>query len=120
VGIPGNDKADQAAKEALDISTTERYPPDDMKKWLTEEDFKKRDERWKNENKEMKERKPDVNRKEDSKGMPGKEQVGNIQTQIRVYEYHARPQDGRGQQSTIPLLQHPSIRRPHTVGMQRN
>jgi ribonuclease HI len=35
VGIPsGNEKADQAAKEALDedISTTERYSPDDMKK----------------------------------------------------------------------------------------
>jgi ribonuclease HI len=29
-GIPGNEKADQAAKEALDL-----------KKWLTEEDFKK-------------------------------------------------------------------------------
>jgi ribonuclease HI len=42
-GIPGNEKADQAAKEALDedIPTTERYPPDDLKKWLTEEDFKK-------------------------------------------------------------------------------
>jgi hypothetical protein len=46
VGIPGNDKTDQSAKEALDedISTTERYPPDD----LTEEDFKKSDQRWKN------------------------------------------------------------------------
>jgi hypothetical protein len=42
-GIPGNEKADQAAKKALDenISTTERYQPDDLKKWLTEEDFKK-------------------------------------------------------------------------------
>jgi ribonuclease HI len=39
--IPGNDKADQAAKEALDenIPTTKRYLPDDLKKWLTEEDF---------------------------------------------------------------------------------
>jgi ribonuclease HI len=41
--IPGNEKADQAAKEVLDedISTTERYPGDELKKWLTEEDFKK-------------------------------------------------------------------------------
>jgi hypothetical protein len=40
VGIPGNEKADQAPKEALDedISTTERYPPDDLKKWLTKAD----------------------------------------------------------------------------------
>jgi ribonuclease HI len=35
--IPGNKKDNQAAKEALDedISTTGRYPPDDLKKWLT-------------------------------------------------------------------------------------
>jgi hypothetical protein len=54
--IPGNKNADQAVKEALvqDISTTERYPPDDQKKRLTEEDFKKRDQRWKNGNNEMK------------------------------------------------------------------
>jgi hypothetical protein len=76
-GIPGNEKADQAAKEALDEyrSTTERYPPDDLKKWLIEENFKKRNQRWKNGNNEMKERKPDVDRKEDTKGMPRKKQV---------------------------------------------
>jgi hypothetical protein len=45
---------------------------------------------------------------------------GNIQTQNRVNEGHPRPQDGRDWQSTMPLLQHRSIRRPHTVGMQRN
>jgi hypothetical protein len=77
VGIPGNKKVDQALKGALDedISTPERYPPDNLKKWLTEEDFKNRDIRWKNGNNEMKERKPDVDRKEDTKGMPRKEQV---------------------------------------------
>jgi hypothetical protein len=66
VEIPGNEKADHAAKEVLDedISTTEVYPPDDLKKWLTEEDFKKRVQRWTNGNNEMKERKPDVDRKE--------------------------------------------------------
>jgi hypothetical protein len=42
---------------------------------LTEEDFKKRDQRWKNGKNEMKERKLDVDRKEDTKGMPRKEQV---------------------------------------------
>jgi hypothetical protein len=72
--IPVNEKADQAAKEALDedISTTERYPPDDLKKWLTEEDFKKKYQKYKNENNEMKERKPDIDIKKDTKGMPGK------------------------------------------------
>jgi hypothetical protein len=75
--IPGNKRVNQAAKEALDedISTTERYPPDDLKKWLTEDDFKKRDKRWKNGNNDMKEREPDVDRKEDTKGMRRKDQV---------------------------------------------
>jgi hypothetical protein len=43
-GIPGNEKADQAKKETLveDMSTTERYSQDDLKKWFTEEDFKKK------------------------------------------------------------------------------
>jgi ribonuclease HI len=55
-GIPGIEKADQAAKKALeeDIPTTERYPLDDLKKWLTEDTFKKRDQRWKNGNNEIK------------------------------------------------------------------
>jgi hypothetical protein len=50
-GIPGNKKADQAARKALDedVSSTERYPSDDLNKWLTEQDFKKRDQRWNNE-----------------------------------------------------------------------
>jgi ribonuclease HI len=81
-GIPGNEKADQAAKEAPDedIPTTERYPPDDLKKYLTEENFKKRNQRWKNGNKEMKERKLDVDRKEDTKGIPRKGQVAELRT----------------------------------------
>jgi hypothetical protein len=101
-GIPGN----------------QRYPPDDQKKWLTEEDFRKRDQRWKNRNNEMKERKPDVDRKEDTERNAKERASGNIQTPNRIYEGHPRPQDGRGWQSTMP--QHRSIRPPHTVGMQRN
>jgi hypothetical protein len=42
---------------------------------LTEEDYTKREQRWKNGNNEMKERNPDVDRKEDTKGMTRKEQV---------------------------------------------
>jgi hypothetical protein len=68
--IPGNEKAHLAAKEALDkeISINERYPTDDLNKLLTEEDFKKRDQRWKNGNNEMKEMKPDVDKKEECQG----------------------------------------------------
>jgi hypothetical protein len=39
---------------------------------LTKDDFKKRDQRWKNVNNKMK---TDVYRKEDTKGMPRKKQV---------------------------------------------
>jgi ribonuclease HI len=41
-GIPGNEKADQAAKETLDVDipTTERHQPNDLKNWLTEESKK--------------------------------------------------------------------------------
>jgi hypothetical protein len=46
-GILGNEKTDQAAKKALDedMPTTERYSPDDLKKWSTEEDERKETER---------------------------------------------------------------------------
>jgi ribonuclease HI len=70
-GLPGNEKTDQAVKEALDenISTNERYPTDDLQKWLTEDELKKRDQRWKNGNNEMKKR------KKNAKRTPRKEQV---------------------------------------------
>jgi hypothetical protein len=105
-GMPG--KANQAAKEALEghISTTERCPPDDLNKWLTETEMV--DQCWKNTNNGMKERKPDVDRKEDRKEMPSKEQVAisGLRTGLK--------------QPTMLLKQHPSFCRPHTVGMQRN
>jgi hypothetical protein len=77
VEIPGNEKVNQAVKKTLDqdISITEWYPPDDLKKWLTEEDFKKREQRLKNRNHEMKVLKSDVDRKEDTKVMQRKKQV---------------------------------------------
>jgi hypothetical protein len=80
-GIPGNEKTDQAAKGALDedISTTERYPPDYIKKWLTEVNFKKRDQRWKNGNNEMNERKTRRRQKGGGYKRNGKErESGNI------------------------------------------
>jgi hypothetical protein len=87
-GIPGKEKADQAAKEALDkdIPATKRYPPDDLKKWLTEEDFKKRDQRWKNGNKEMKERNADVDIKEDTKIHLRPSQLENFMLRIDRFD----------------------------------
>jgi hypothetical protein len=94
--IPGNEKTVQAAKKALDedISTTQRYPPDDLKKWLTEEDFKKRDQRWKNGNNKMKKKETGRQQKGGYKRNAKERASGNIQTQNRVYEGHSRPQDG--------------------------
>jgi hypothetical protein len=74
--------------------------------------LQKRDQRWKNENNDMKEREPDVDRKEDTKGMPRKEKVAIFRLRTEYTEGVV--------QSTMLLLQHRSIRRPHTVGMQRN
>jgi hypothetical protein len=117
--IPGNKNVAPASKEALneDIPTTEIYLRDDLKKWLTEADFKKRDQRWKNGNNEMKKKKPDV---ASTEKRIQKECQKKSKTQNRVYEGHPRPQGRRGWQSTMLLLQHRSIRRPHTVGTQRN
>jgi ribonuclease HI len=44
-GIPSNEKADQTAKKALDedILTTVRYPPGELKKWLTVERTSKKE-----------------------------------------------------------------------------
>jgi hypothetical protein len=71
-----------------DIPTTERYPPDDLKKWLTEEDFKKR--RLKME--KRKQRKETGRRQKGGYKRNVKERAsGNIQTQNRVYEGHPRP-----------------------------
>jgi hypothetical protein len=103
-GIPGNDKADQAAKKALheDISTTERYPPDDLKKWLTEEGFKKRDQRWKNGNNEIEERKKD-----------DQVAISSLRT-----GYIRPPTAPRWKGSAIHYV--PSVTPIYTVGMQRN
>jgi hypothetical protein len=99
--MAGNEKADEAAKETLDedIPNTERYPPEDLRKWLTEEDFKKIDQRWKNWNNKMKEKKLNVDRKEDTKGMPSKDQVRTT---------HGSKMEGVGN-PLCPFLQHRSI-----------
>jgi hypothetical protein len=76
-GIPGNAKADQAAKEALDedIPTAERYPPDDLKKWFEVRRGLQKKTSKMEKRKQRDERKLDVGGNEDTKGMPRKEQV---------------------------------------------
>jgi hypothetical protein len=60
---------------------------------LAEEEFKKRDQRWKNIYNKIKERKPDVDRKEDTKGSPRKEQVAI--SRLRTGYTKARTMDQR-------------------------
>jgi hypothetical protein len=87
-----------------DISTTERYQQDDLKKWLTEEDFKKRDQRWKNGNNEMKERKSDVDRKENTKGMPKKKQVALSRLRTRYSKAtHGPKMEGIRKELATPI-----------------
>jgi ribonuclease HI len=77
-GIPGKQKANQAAKEALDedIPTTERYPPDDLRPNM--EKRKQRDER-----KEIRRR-----QKAGNKRNAMDRENSNIQTQNRVFEVY--------------------------------
>jgi hypothetical protein len=64
--IPGNEKANQAAKEVyLNYRECERYPQDDQKVRPKME----------NGNNEMNERMPSVDIKEDTKGIPRKDRV---------------------------------------------
>jgi hypothetical protein len=57
-GISGNEKADNAAKESLDeeIQNTEKYPPQDLVKWITQQERKNNKKTWEQTNSEMKNR----------------------------------------------------------------
>jgi hypothetical protein len=68
----------------------------------------------------MKERKPDIDRKEVTKEMSKEEQVAISRLRTgHTKATHGLKMEGVGN-SLCPFLQHSSIRRPHTVGMQRN
>jgi ribonuclease HI len=58
VGIPSNENADTAAKEALNerIQSTKKYPPQDLTKWIDRKHQVEQQEKWNNMAKEIKER----------------------------------------------------------------
>jgi hypothetical protein len=59
VGIPKNETADDAAKEALneEIHHPETYPPQDLMEWIKEKHEQEQQEKWENSTTTMKERK---------------------------------------------------------------
>jgi hypothetical protein len=107
--------ADQEAKEALDEDIPTRRPEEMVDRRGLQKKRPKMEKRKQRDERKEAERQQKGGYKSNAKERAS----GNIQTQIRVYEGHPQLQDGRGWQSTIPLLEHRSIHRPHTVGMQR-
>jgi ribonuclease HI len=60
VGIPGNEQADSAAKEALDeqIDRPEEYPPQDLAKWTAQQLEENQQTPWEQNGAEMRNWKP--------------------------------------------------------------
>jgi hypothetical protein len=77
MGIPGNEKADDEAKAALDddLLQNEEYPPQDLQNWIKAETSKNIKERWRNGNSNMKAGKTEHPYEADTKGMTRREQV---------------------------------------------
>jgi hypothetical protein len=76
-GITGNERADEAAKNALeeDISDRELYPPQDLINWMKKTDTENRQERWAQGENTMRFRKETIEWKDDSTNLSRKEQV---------------------------------------------
>jgi ribonuclease HI len=77
MSIPGNEKADEEAKAALedDLNQNEEYPPKDLENWIKTETTQNIKEQWKNGTNNMKERKAEHKYDGDTRGMTRREQV---------------------------------------------
>jgi hypothetical protein len=76
-GITGNERTDEAAKNALeeDFNHRELYPPQDLINWMKKTDAKNRQERWAQGENTMRFRKETIEWKDDSTNLSRKEQV---------------------------------------------
>jgi hypothetical protein len=76
VRITGNEIVDEEAKATLDhdLLSTEKYPPQQLIKWIKTEDKKTRKTRWQNSENVMKNKKKEIEWNEDMKKMKRRDQ----------------------------------------------
>jgi hypothetical protein len=77
VGIPRNEKADKAAKEALDeqLDRTEEYPPQDLAKWIIQQLDENQQTHWEQNDSEMRNPKTHRTKSNDTSAMKRNNQV---------------------------------------------
>jgi hypothetical protein len=100
VRIPGNEAADDTAKEALNEEThhTETYPPQGLIAWIKEKHEQAQQEKWENSTTTMKECKP--------------HHIMNTNEQS-----HPSCSDGQRTQPGMPLLRIKFHHRPHSMAL---
>jgi hypothetical protein len=79
VGIPENETADNAAKEALD---KEKKPPQDLIKWMKNKQQKEQEKKWERSTSTMKERKHFFEKNTNTKTLNRREQV--VVSRLRI------------------------------------
>jgi hypothetical protein len=116
-GITGNERADEAAKNALeeDISDRELYPPQDLINWMKKTDTENRQERWAQGENTMRFRKETIEWKDDSTNLSRKEQV--VVSRLRTGYTRATH---RHVITRKPLLWDVAHNRTHTIGVYGN
>jgi hypothetical protein len=73
------------------MPTIERYPSDDMKKWLNEEDLQKKRPKMEKRKQQDERKEAERRQKGEYKRNANERAIGNIQTQKQVYEGLPRP-----------------------------